>query len=267
MPSGQWDYSHLHGPESWANSFPAASGKRQSPIDIHTDKVLHDPSLEGTPLCISYGLEDDYQLTNTGLSVQLSRTSASKECQLRGGPLSHNYRFAQLHFHWGSADSTGSEHLVNGAAFAAELHLVHWNTDLFSSVQEALTQDQGLAVLGVFLRSGEEDHPALKQLTDLFPRVQHKDASYSMGEGFDPESLLPKSRDYWTYPGSLTTPPCSESVTWVIFKDAITVSQQQLEKFRHLHSYPFGQTSGKDIVDNFRHVNPLNGRVVKCSCL
>ena len=96
MAGNPWDYSLLHGPNTWPKTFPEAAGKRQSPINIEPDKVQHDPSLEKTPLCANYELEDDYKLANTGMSVQISKTSVVRGVQLHGGPLSHNYRFDDL---------------------------------------------------------------------------------------------------------------------------------------------------------------------------
>ena len=264
MPRGHsWDYSLLHGPDRWASTFPAAAGEKQSPIDIQTSYVRYDPSLSQTPLHLLYIRDSEYTITNNGHSVQVSHSSGNGY-QLSGGPLLHKYQFKQFHFHWGAGDDHGSEHLVNGKSYPAELHLVHWNIDLFDSFESAATEENGLAVIGVLLEICDEC-PQLTPVFDLLPRVQHKDDKYRMKSSFDPGLLVPSTNDYWTYSGSLTTPPCSESVTWIVFKETITISRKQMELFRALRSYPFYQKSGTNIVDNFRPVMPLNGRIVRSS--
>lgn len=256
-----WDYSILHGPDRWASTFPAAAGKKQSPIDIQSSCVQHDPTLSQTPLHTLYVKDSEYTIKNNGHSVEISHPSGNGY-QLSGGPLLHKYQLKQFHFHWGAGDGQGSEHLVNGKAYPAELHLVHWNIDLFESFESALTQENGLAVIGVFLDICDE----CKELTpilDLLPRVQYKDEKYKMKSTFDPGFLVPSTTDYWTYSGSLTTPPCSESVTWIVLKETISISRKQMDLFRALRGFPFWQKTGPNIVDNYRKVMPLNGRIVR----
>ena len=167
-----WDYSILHGPDRWISTYPAAAGKKQSPIDIQTPDVQYDPSLPQTPLQLLYKKDSDYTITNNGHSVQVSHSSGTGY-QLSGGPLLYKYQFKQFHFHWGANDNQGSEHLVNGKSYSAELHLVHWNIDLFDSFESAATQEDGLAVIGVFLEICD-DCPELTPIFDLLPRIKHK---------------------------------------------------------------------------------------------
>lgn len=258
-----WDYSILRGPDRWASTFPSAAGKKQLPIDIQTSHVQYDPSLSQTPLHLLYKRDNENTISNNGHSVQVS-CSSGDGYQLSGGPLLHKYQFKQFHFHWGASDDHGSEHMINGKSYPGELHLVHWNIDLFNSFESAATQDNGLAVIGVFLEICDEC-PELTPILNLFPRVQYKDDKYTIRSPFDPGLLVPNTEDYWTYSGSLTTPPCSESVTWIVLKETINVSRKQMELFRTLRGYPFWQKSGNDIVDNFRTVMPLNGRIVRSS--
>ncbi|ELK23168.1 Carbonic anhydrase 13 [Myotis davidii] len=144
---------------------------------------------------------------------------------LRGGPLTGRYRLRQFHLHWGSTDDHGSEHVVDGVRYAAELHVVHWNSDKYPSFVEAAHEPDGLAVLGVFLQIGE-CNPHLQKVTDILDSIKEK-GKQTRFTNFDPLSLLPPSWDYWTYPGSLTVPPLLESVTWIILKQPISISSQQ----------------------------------------
>nr|XP_054417082.1 carbonic anhydrase 13-like [Pongo abelii] len=146
---------------------------------------------------------------------------------LRGVPLTGSYRLRQFHLHWGSADDHGSEHIVDGVSYAAELHVVHWNSDKYPSFVEAAHEPDGLAVLGVFLQIGEPNSQ-LQKITDILDSIKEK-GKQTRFTNFDPLSLLPPSWDYWTYPGSLTVPPLLESVTWIVLKQPIDISSQQAQ--------------------------------------
>lgn len=142
------------------------------------------------------------------------------------------------------------------------LHLVHWNAKKYSTFGEAASAPDGLAVVGVFLEIGAE-HPYMNRLTDALYMVRFKGTTAQFS-CFQPNCLLPASRHYWTYPGSLTTPPLSESVTWIVLRQPISISERQMEKFRGLH---FTSVDDERIhmVNNFRPPQPLMGRLVKAS--
>ncbi|KAG8144194.1 hypothetical protein E2320_001294 [Naja naja] len=181
---------------------------------------------------------------------------------ITGGPLENNYRLKQFHFHWGAVNEWGSEHTVDCKVFPAELHLVHWNCCKFGSFEEALMDENGLAVIGVFLKLGA-NHNGLQKLVDALPSIKYKDSLIELEE-FDPSCLLPSCPDYWTYSGSLTTPPLSESVTWIIKKKAIEVDEDQLEVFRMLLFSQAGEDEER-MVDNFRPLQPIMDRTVRSS--
>ncbi|CAH6780087.1 Car5b [Phodopus roborovskii] len=182
--------------------------------------------------------------------------------QFIGGPLEHNYRLKQFHFHWGAIDAWGSEHTVDNKCYPAELHLVHWNAVKFESFEDAALEENGLAVIGVFLKLGKH-HKELQKLVDTLPSIKHKDTLVEFGS-FDPSCLMPTCPDYWTYSGSLTTPPLSESVTWIIKKQPVEVDHDQLEQFRTLLVTSEGEKE-KKMVDNFRPLQPLMNRTVRSS--
>ncbi|XP_013791704.2 carbonic anhydrase 7-like, partial [Limulus polyphemus] len=150
-----------------------------------------------------------------------------------------------------------------------QIHLVHWNSDKYKSFEEAASNGDGLAVLGIFLQAGDE-HPALKKISDKMSDIVYKDTSVTLPEDFNPVELIPEKQSYWTYLGSLTTPPCYESVTWIVLKNPIQVSEDQLEAFRKLQSYckgqenPGGELEGY-IVENYRPPLPLGDRELRTS--
>ncbi|XP_068839622.1 carbonic anhydrase 1-like isoform X2 [Capricornis sumatraensis] len=181
---------------------------------------------------------------------------------LKGGPLSESYRLRQFHFHWGSNDDCGSEHLVDGTTFSAELHLVHWNSAKYPSFADAASQADGLVIVGVLMKVGQAN-PNLQKVLDALKAVKTKDKKAPF-TNFDPSVLLPSCPDYWAYFGSLTHPPLHESVTWIIFKETISVSAEQLAQFRSLLANAEGDKE-VCIKQNNRPPQPLKGRTVKAS--
>uniref|UniRef100_A0AAV2JQP1 Carbonic anhydrase n=1 Tax=Knipowitschia caucasica TaxID=637954 RepID=A0AAV2JQP1_KNICA len=223
MSHGGWGYGADNGPDSWQQNFPVANGPRQSPIDLSLKVSVFDPSLK--PLKLQYEPRDSASITNNGHSFQVDFSDDTDSSVLRGGPVSEVHRLRQFHCHWGGSDDRGSEHTVNGCSFPCELHLVHWNTK-YPSFAEAVKQPDGLAVVGVFLKIGAAN-PNLQRLLDSFGSIKNK-GQQSVFSDFDPRSLLPPSLEFWTYEGSLTTPPLLECVTWIVLKQPISVSPAQV---------------------------------------
>ncbi|XP_048866610.1 carbonic anhydrase-like [Brienomyrus brachyistius] len=257
--SHSWGYGPKNGPAEWHHEFPIAKGNRQSPIDIVPSQAHHDPGLK--PLSLQYDPKTAVDILNNGHSFQVDFADSADSSTLKGGPVSGTYRLRQFHFHWGPSDHKGSEHTVAGKKYASELHLVHWNTK-YPSFADAVTKPDGLAVVGVFLKIGAPNQHLQKVLDALSAiRLKNNQTAFS---NFDPKILLPGSLDFWTYEGSLTTPPLYESVTWIVLKEPITVSSSQIANFRSLHSNAEGEPSCC-MVENFRPPQPLKGRVVRAS--
>ncbi|KAJ7387921.1 Phospholipase A2 crotoxin acid subunit CA [Desmophyllum pertusum] len=260
-----WGYSKENGPATWHKDCPIANtGVRQSPIDLITTGqtcAKYDSNLK--PVIVSYPAFSEATFLNNGHSVQF-QPSAGNLSELSGGPLTKKYKFEQFHFHWGNNDSEGSEHRVNGKMYPAELHLVHWNSESpnFSSFQEAVGSNDphALCVLGFFLKVGAEN-ASLKPITDLLSKVKNAGSSVSFPGKFDLKAVLPETlTDYYTYDGSLTTPPLAECVKWIVFKEPIEVSTAQMEAFRAVDD-----GHGKPITGNYRPPCPLHTRTVAAS--
>uniref|UniRef100_A0A667HNV9 Carbonic anhydrase n=1 Tax=Lynx canadensis TaxID=61383 RepID=A0A667HNV9_LYNCA len=207
----------------WKGPVSVPGGTRQSPINIRCRDSIYDPRLK--PLMVSYAAESCLYVWNTGYSLQVEFDDSTEGSGISGGPLENHYRLKQFHFHWGAVDTWGSEHTVDDRTYPAELHLVHWNAAKYRSYKDAVLGESGLAVIGVFLQLGAHREP-LQKLVEVLPEVKHKGAQVAMGP-FQPSCLLPVCRDYWTYPGSLTTPPLTESVSWIILREPIQVAQNQ----------------------------------------
>lgn len=240
-----WGYTLANGPQNWCKDFPIAKGERQSPIDIVTSQAVHDPALQGAhPLTCEYQTEKGTGLKNNGHSVC---ASIKQKSYLTGGPLTGKYQLEQFHLHWGASSDKGSEHFVDGKSYAAELHLVHWNCEKYSSFAEAVDKPDGLAVLGIFIKEGNGPNK-FSAISDQLQKVKDVNGETNLTSDFNPECLLPGNiKDYWTYLGSLTTPPLLESVTWIVFKEPVEYSSTQLTQLRNLQS-----SDGCCMVDNFR---------------
>ncbi|XP_062039382.1 carbonic anhydrase 5B, mitochondrial isoform X1 [Lepus europaeus] len=244
----------------WESVDLVPAGDRQSPINIRWRDSVYDPGLK--PLTISYDPATCLHIWNNGYSFLVEFEDSTDKSVIEGGPLDHNYRLKQFHFHWGAIDAWGSEHTVDSKCYPAELHLVHWNAVKFESFEDAAVEENGLAVIGVFLKLGKH-HKELQKLVETLPSIKHKDTLVEFGS-FDPSCLMPTCPDYWTYSGSLTTPPLSESVTWIIKKQPVEVDHDQLEQFRTLLFTSEGEKE-KRMVDNFRPLQPLMNRTVRSS--
>jgi carbonic anhydrase len=206
---------------------------------------------------------------NNGHTVEF-KVDLPNEYNFTGGPFGdEEYQFLQLHFHWGSVDTRGSEHTIRGKQFPMEMHMVCINSKYIvnDTVDDAyLTNPDGVAVLGFMFKLGEKEFVPLMNITDGISGLQSNEtATRSDDEPSVPLELNLASlfegvfwRGYYTYSGSFTTPGCNEVVTWVNFKKPIEISKEQLEMYRSLTD-----SDGKPIVDNFRPTQNIAGRAVK----
>ncbi|KAI4885720.1 hypothetical protein NFI96_017796 [Prochilodus magdalenae] len=260
----------------WGLLFPEANGENQSPINLNSREARYDPRLLEVSLNPNYVVCRDCEVINDGHTVRIMLKSKSV---VTGGPLpsDHEFELHEVRFHWGKENQRGSEHTVNFKAFPMELHLIHWNSTLFNSVEEALGKKNGILIIALFVQFkllvgsvfvcicvGKE-HLGLKAVTEVLQDLQYKGKTKII-PCFNPNTLLPDPllRDYWVYEGSLTTPPCSENVTWILYRYPLTISQMQIEEFRRLRSHVKGAElpEGNDgmLGDNFRPTQPLSDR-------
>ncbi len=218
-----WDYEGPGAPENWSKLDPqnkaCAIGERQSPIDIK-DGIKVD--LE--PIKFNYQ-PSTFRIVDNGHTVQVQVGEGS--ISLTG----KSYELVQFHFH------RPSEEKINGQRFDMVVHLVH------------KADDGQLAVVAVLLERGNEN-PFIQTLWNYMPL--EKNAPVSPPSAMvDLNALLPASRNYYTYMGSLTTPPCSEGVLWLVMKQPVQVSPEQINIFSRLYR------------NNARPIQPSGGRLIK----
>jgi carbonic anhydrase len=232
-PAGapHWDYE-TDGPATWGTLSPdfaaCGAGKRQSPVDLVGAKPARLAQLltsfRPAELRVVHH-EHMADVVNTGHSVQVN--AAGGDTITVG-----EERFVLLQYHFHSP----SEHHVEGRAFPAEMHLVH------------KAADGRLAVIGVLFEEGAAN-PALEPIWANLPASKGVE-SHLPHLTVDADDLLPVSRASYRYEGSLTTPPCSEGVTWIVMRAPVTMSSEQLARLRGV------------LAANNRPVQPLNGRPV-----
>ena len=156
-----------------------------------------------------------------------------------GAKLPNSYNVEQLHFHWGNNSNQGSEHEIDGKSYPLEMHIVHYNSK-YKSVSEAVEYNKrdGLAVISVLFEISKHDNENLEPIIEKTRAVSSGEGEeFVSGSGIGGVSLadlLPKKADknFFTYSGSLTTPPCAEVVTWFILKEKSTISERQINIFR-----------------------------------
>ena len=218
-----WSYEGEGGPESWGRLQPefatCASGQRQSPIDIR-DGI----AVELEPIAFEYQ-PGAFRVIDNGHTVQVNVAPGNFV-----GVGGRRYELLQFHFH------RPSEERIAGRQFAMVVHLVHRSAD------------GRLAVVAVLLDEGPA-HPLVQLVWNNLPLEKHEEQAAPMP--LDPASLLPNDRRYYTYMGSLTTPPCTEGVLWLVMKQPVTLSPEQAAIFGRL--YPM----------NARPIQPGSGRLVK----
>jgi len=218
-----WSYSGATGPEHWAAEDEAYStcsiGKGQSPVNIEKTEIRDLPPIE-----FDYR-PTTLRVTDTGHSMQVNYEPGSA-ITVNG----ERYELVQIHFH------TPSEERVHGRAYSMNAHLVHKNAK------------GELAVVAVLLKQGKTN-AFLKPIFDNFPAAGTTESSVA-GGSLNAAEFLPARHGYYTYDGSLTTPPCSEHVRWFILKTPMEISTAQIEQF------------SKHYPRNARPVQPLNGRII-----
>jgi len=216
-----WTYEGDEGTKAWGalGYHTCEAGTHQSPISITTTQPE-----DLTNILVNYR-PSSLTVRNTGHTVQADYAPGSF-ITVDG----ETYMLDQFHYH------APSEHEVDGRSFPAELHLVH-------------TNGKRKAVIGVLLEEGDEENPAYKPFIDNLPAQESPETD--IGAEIDAAALLPSVQTTYRYSGSLTTPPCTEGVTWLVMTEPVSLSGDQRKKLEAVFE------------GNNRPVQPLNDRSVK----
>merc|ERR1712153_186135 len=229
-------------PEAYYN----CDGIKQSPININ-NSMVQDLYFYNQLNLADYNADYAGKFTNNGHTLVFNLDDAEKSgatLPTFSSPFvatNAKYELQQFHFHWGSRPDIGSEHTIDGLAFPMEIHLVHKKTD-YDSVGASLDYNDGLAVIGIFFQVDA----AVDADAEVAGSINMSTFLYQTG------------RSYYYYKGSLTTPPCTETVDWHVMEGAIRITEEDLEILRDL-TYK----DDAPMVDNYRNTYPLNNRIVK----
>ncbi|XP_064619257.1 carbonic anhydrase 2-like [Lineus longissimus] len=272
--AASWNYSPTsdYGPHNWGKKFPEYcdpnSYPRQSPIDIKKGLLVFDSSLQKMRHENFDTKNVLFQAQNNGHTVQFN---VDGDVETEGGPVDNVHYYAlQLHFHWGDSnpmDGHGSEHTILGQQHKAEMHIVNVNHKHDKlDISEVIKKDDGLLVLGVFIdvvdkSKNQMPNEEFAKIIEGAEMVKDRAGSkYNMSRGYiNLEKLMPMNPEhYYTYPGGLTTPSCHGAVTWVVYKNPIYITQEQLSVF-----YTVKDEDGKNLTNIFRPPQSVNDRVVK----
>ena len=218
-----WGYEGEGGPDNWgclqSEYAKCSSGERQSPIGISlTNKAKLDA------IYLNY-YPAPLKIINNGHTIQINCKNGSTVSLGN-----KKYELLQFHFH------NPSEHKVNGQSYCMEAHFVHKG------------EDGKLAVIGVMMEEGK-GNDFITTLWNNLPKDTGKEHAVT-DVRINANQFFPKNMDYYTYAGSLTTPPCSEIVTWIVLKTPVQVSKPQIEKFTALFK------------KSARPIQPQHGRTV-----
>ena len=221
--SNQWAYIGENGPLKWAAVNPewikCGNGQRQSPIDIRSGIKVDLESI-----VFNYK-PSAFTIVDNGHTIQTSLAPGNR-ITVQG----RSYELIQFHFH------RPSEERINGRAYDMVAHLLH-------------RDDSGkLAMVAVLIERGAATN-LIQTVWNNIPL--EKNELVSPSGTMDMNDILPLKRDYFTYMGSLTTPPCSEGVLWMVMKNPVTISQEQIDIFAHLYSM------------NARPIQPTAERLIK----
>ncbi|XP_077972851.1 carbonic anhydrase-like [Styela clava] len=256
-----WDYSAEHGPSKWGDDYPTCNANSQSPIDVVGSVAEIDHDLDLVDRRLFWNPPTAMSIANNGHGLVFNIEGGAYEIN-NDKLLPFTAVLAQYHFHWASSKTTkGSEHLLNGTQFFGELHAVHFNKK-YGDIGTAIDKSDGLAVFGWFIEVGypQPNLDFSNFLTLALSGAKYGQNSTSIASLFSLETFLPPGLDvYYRYQGSLTTPPCHESVTWTVFQDPIYIHEDQAEILATM----FYEDDGSKVMkNNYRPILPLNGRKI-----
>ncbi|KAL7640656.1 UNVERIFIED_CONTAM: hypothetical protein RMT77_008931 [Armadillidium vulgare] len=296
-----WTYDGISGPQFWGLINPDWSlcthGRRQSPINIDPSVLLYDPNLRrihidknkvsgilnntGHSIILTLGsdgaenegqrgdyldqvfkINEEYSNLVDEVLIQTKfRETKPQSINLTGGPLSYKYQISHVQFHLGVADHEGSEHTINGSTFPAELQIYAFNSELYNNFTDAVNKAHGVVAIAVLIQVGSEGHQGLLPVVKALQDIRWAE-SWALVSDISLRALLPNTHYYITYDGSLTQPPCHETVTWILMNRPVYITKQQMHSLRQLRQGSEKLPKAR-LVNNYRPTQQLLNRPLR----
>eukprot|EP00054_Salpingoeca_dolichothecata_P011266 m.62638 g.62638 ORF g.62638 m.62638 type:complete len:373 (-) comp19385_c1_seq1:170-1288(-) len=269
-----WEYSTKrgYGPANWHNEFPACGTRtdteKQSPVAIVRRSAVVNHDLSSLQLGKGYYEPKDGEVFTNGhtLEVGLPSGSSAQLTLNAKNPLGEEFELEQLHFHWGPDNDKGSEHTLNGYRYPLEMHLVNYRkSETFAEAVSDTDETLGLAVVSQMFRIGKHNSEIEKILKPVRQGKVLRATDDPVGISLVVANLVRLGSGYYHYRGSLTTPPCFQSVLWLVNRVPLQVSEDQMKVFRSIFVVDRSGNHNAHLLFNYRPVQPLNGRIVQVS--
>lgn len=258
--AGEFNYDHQG--DDWMGT--CRDGKHQSPINLTDHEAITRYQFRTHYTFFDRPLKTDVTVVNNGNTVIIDLPLIRPYPLITGGLMKGAYVPRSVHFHWGSQNRNGSEHAINGMRFDAEMHIIHTNVKYMESVGEASRHVDGLAVLAAMIvaKPGSENRfedTALHKIFDVLPQIIPYQSKATIYADFSLKQLLHdiEIAEFYTYKGSLTTPDCAESVTWTVFKEALSLPQSEISKLWNLRDSRI-----RPLINNYRNLQDINDRKI-----
>ncbi|KAF5276188.1 hypothetical protein FQR65_LT03992 [Abscondita terminalis] len=256
-----YSYTEPGGPSQWKNKYDSSKGCLQSPINISLSNIIVVPVDSNSSLSFSeeYNITPkDMSIYNNGHSVTIyARWENGVRPIVSGGPCNDKYQFLNALFRWGPNDHEGSEHTIDHKCYAMELQAIHTKANqCYKSLSSATAADATLIISYLYEVISPVENPYLETLVSSLPKIEKPNACTSIPP-IPLFFLMPSFVcNYVNYIGSLTHPPCTEGVQWIVQSEPLGIASNQVAQFRRLRSF-------HDVLDlNRRPVQNLNGRDV-----
>lgn len=228
-------------------------GKLQSPIALSLAK-----SVRGDFPAFDFDnyeeLLKDAEIVNNGHTVKIHKFSNDHRVN-KGCLEDDTYELFQMHFHW------NSEHEIEGLKYPLELHLVHVNI-AYGNITEAVKHEDGIAVFAVLFHVSHKENDEIAKILENIKDIcesENVGISKPLKHPFAVKDLMPDNPndEYFNYEGSLTTPDCAENIEWIVYKDTLPITLDQVKAFKTIE-----EKDGDKVENNYRYIQKSHRRYI-----
>ncbi|KAM9475211.1 carbonic anhydrase 15 isoform 2-T3 [Clarias gariepinus] len=247
-------------PYNWVKQFSnciTTESTLQSPIELKPVGIKND-SISSLQLRGFSVPQKSWTVMNLGDTVVVKFQAGMT---VKGGSINHDYRIVEMRFHWGSNTTNGSEHKFDKRRFPMEMQIIGLAPG-FADVEAASVVQSGLLMMGVFVDITSDENKAFKAISHAVANVPYPGDSMKVTPPAL-SNLLPDNYTFYQYQGGQTTPPCRQTVTWIVFEKPIFISRQQLLPFiTQVYHSDKNDTVKKQLVNNYRFIQPTLNRQI-----